>query len=81
MAKNLFNSVKVIYDAHTKSFDVYYRKWFVWKLDSTYKFDDDARYPIHYATKDQAKQRAIDQANALLDTVEIYRKSNISYYY
>lgn len=79
MVKNLFNSVKVIYDAHTKSFNVYYRKWFFWKLDSYYKYDENPRHPIHYCNKEEAQKRAIDRANALLNTVEIYRKTNINY--
>ena len=32
---------------------------------------------IHYCNKDESKQRAIDRANALLNTVEVYRKTNI----
>jgi hypothetical protein len=77
MHKQLFKSVKVVYDAHTKSYDVYYRNWFFWKLDRGYKYDENPRQSIYYCTQEEAKQRAIDRANSLLDTVEIYRKTNI----
>jgi hypothetical protein len=80
MIKRLFGSVKVIYDAHARSYDVYYRKWFIWRLDRQYKHDYDD-WKIHYCTKDEAKKRAIERADSLLDTVEVYRKTNYIYYF
>jgi hypothetical protein len=81
MAKILFKSVKVIYDAHIKSYDVYYRNWFFWKLDRGYKYDENPRQPMYYCNEAEAKQRAIDRANSLLNTVEIYRATNMPYYW
>jgi hypothetical protein len=78
--KTLFKTVKVVYDAHTKSYDVYYRNWFIWQFFTSYRYDENPRHPIHYCTQDEAKQRAIDRAEALLQTVEIYRKTNTFYY-
>jgi hypothetical protein len=75
--KTLYKTVKVIYDAHTKSYAVYYRNWFFWHLDRTYKYDEDTRHPIYFCNQEEAKKRAIDRADSLLDTVEIYRKTNI----
>ena len=75
--KTLYKTVKVVYDAHTKSYDVYYRNWIFWHLYQSYKYDENSRQPIHYCTKEDAKKRAIDRADSLLDTVEIYRKTNI----
>jgi hypothetical protein len=81
MHKQLFKSVKVVYDAHIKSYDVYYRNWFFWKLDRGYKYDENPGQSIHYCNKDEAKQRAIDRAGALLNTVEVYRATNMPYYW
>ncbi len=73
--KRLYKSAKVIYDAHTKSYEVYYRNWFFWRYDSHYKWDEDSRYPVHYRTKFEAETRAIERAKNLLKTVEIFRES------
>ena len=82
--KNLFKTTRVVYDAHLKEYQVYYKNWFVWKYDTCYKYDENEpgkRYgPIHYCTKEEAEQRAIERAKAMLDTVEIWKQSNISYY-
>jgi hypothetical protein len=79
MNKQLFKSVKVIYDAHLKCYDVYYKNWFTWHLDQRYRYDEDPRHIIHYCTQDEAKERAITRAESLLKTVEVYRKSNVNY--
>lgn len=79
--KHLYKSTKVIYDAHLKEYQVYYRNWFIWKFDSCYKFDENyPRQPIHYCSKTDAEKRAIDRAKSMLDTVEVWKQSNISYY-
>ena len=82
--KNLFKTTRVVYDAHLKEYQVYYKNWFFWKFDSCYKFDEldkGKRYsPIHYCTKEEAEKRAIERAAAMLDTVEVWKKSNIAYY-
>ena len=75
--KILYKTVKVVYDAHSKSYDVYYRNWFFWKCDKCYRYDENPKYPIHYCDQEEAKKRAIDYADSLLKTVEIYRKSNV----
>ena len=80
--KSLYKSTKVIYDAHKKEYQVYYKNWFVWRYDSCYKFDEKkAQYdPIHYCTKEQAEERAIDRAKAMLSTVEVWKQSQVLYY-
>ena len=46
------------------------------------KFDEKkAHYdPIHYCTKEQAEERAINRAKAMLDTVEVWKQSQVLYY-
>jgi hypothetical protein len=80
--KTIYKSTKVIYDAHLKEYQVYYKNWFIWKFDSCYKFDEKkASYnPVHYCSEEQAKERAINRASAMLSTVEVWKQSNITYY-
>ena len=83
--KNLYKSTKVIYDAHLKEYQVYYKNWFVWKYDSCYKFDErDSRGYIinqtYYCNKEQAEERAINRAKAMLETVEVWKQSQVFYY-
>ena len=84
--KNIFKSTKVIYDAHLKEYQVYYKNWFFWRFDSAYKFDerDSQGYltsKIHYREKHEAEKRAIEHASAMLDTVEVWKRSNYQYWY
>ena len=82
--KHLYKSTKVIFDAHQKEYQVYYKNWFVWKFDSCYKYDENvpgkSYSPIHFCDKDTAKQRAIARAECMLETVEVWRQSQIWYY-
>jgi hypothetical protein len=80
--KTIYKSTKVIYDAHLKEYQVYYKNWFVWKFDSCYKFDEKKSHynPVHYCNEEQAKERAINRASAMLNTVEVWKQSNITYY-
>ena len=83
--KHLYKSTKVIYDAHLKEYQVYYKNWFFWKYDSCYKFDerDSKGYltnPTYYCDKNQAEERAINRAKAMLETVEVWKQSQIFYY-
>jgi alpha-L-fucosidase len=78
--KLLYKTTKVIYDAHLKQYQVYYKNWFVWKFDSAYKFDENPSRPVYYANKEQAKERAIKRASDMLDTVEVWKQTNITYY-
>jgi hypothetical protein len=64
--KHLFKQTKVIYDAHTEEYDVYYKNFLFWKFDRTYKVSQ-------YMRDDEAKQNAINYAKNILNTVEIYR--------
>ena len=78
--KNLFKQTRVIYDAHLKEYQVYYKNFLFWKFDSCYKFDkrDDKGYLTnrnHYCDKHEAEKRAITRAKAMLETVEVYRGS------
>lgn len=83
--KHLYKSTKVIYDAHLKEYQVYYKNWFFWKYDSCYKFDErDSRgyitSQVHYCNKNQAEERAIHRAKAMLETVEVWKQSQVFYY-
>lgn len=74
--RQLYKSAKVIYDAHLHRFDVYYKNFLFWKLDRSYPYDTDVKYPVHYASLEKARDRAIERAESLLETVEIWKKSN-----
>ena len=76
MSKHLFKATKVLFDAHTCQYEVYYRKWLFWHFDSVYKYDAEPKRPIHYRTKEKAKEKAIERASAMLETIEVWRKSN-----
>lgn len=83
--KPLYKTTKVIFDAHLKEYQVYYRNWFIWHFDSCYRYDErnEKGYmsnPTYYCDKDAAKQRAIDRASNMLKTTEVWKQSNISYY-
>ena len=65
--KHLFKKTKVVYDAHTEEYDVYYKNFLFWKLDRTYKVDHK------YMPDEAAKKAAIEYANNILKTVEVYR--------
>ncbi len=78
--KLLYKTTKVIYDAHLKQYQVYYKNWLFWKFDSAYKFDEHPSRPVHYADKKKAEERAINRASAMLDTVEVWKQTNITYY-
>lgn len=71
--KILYKTAKVIYDAHQKRYEVYYKNWFVWHFDSCYKVGE-------YLKDDIAKEKAIERAQALLNTVEVWKQSNMLYY-
>lgn len=43
--KPLYKSTKVIYDAHLKEYEVYYRNWFFWNYDCSYRFDENPKIP------------------------------------
>lgn len=70
--KILYKSSKVIYNAHQKQYEIWYKNWFVWRFDSCYQVSE-------YLKDDIAKKQAIERAQALLNTVEIWKQSNIMY--
>ena len=72
--KSVYRTAKVIFDAHQNQYDVYYRSWFIWHWDSGYKVNQ-------YTPDAVAKEQAIRRAQGLLNTVEVWRQSNIDYYY
>ena len=83
--KKLFKQTRVIYDAHLKEYQVYYKNWFVWKFDSCYRFDErdikgNLGTRVHYCEKQEAENRAIARAKAMLETVEVYRGKQVYYY-
>jgi hypothetical protein len=76
--KYLYKSTKVVYDAHLKEYQVYYKNWFLWRYDSCYKFDESyTKYPVHYSSKESAEEKAIARAKAMLNTVEVWRGYNL----
>jgi hypothetical protein len=78
--KFLYKTVRVVQDWHLKEYRVDYRNFLFWKRDSSYKWDEDTRNPTYYRTQEQAKTKAIDRAEGMLHTIEIYKKSNYTYY-
>lgn len=72
----LYKSTKVVYDAHMKQYEVYYKNWFSWVFDSYYRYDENPRHPVHYCSKERAEQRAIERAGNMLKTHEVWRQSN-----
>ena len=72
--RNIYKSAKVIYNAHERQYEVWYKTWFRWSFDSCYKVDK-------YITDERAKELAIERAQGLLDTVEVWKKSNFDYYH
>jgi hypothetical protein len=76
--KNIFKQTKVVYDAHLKEYQVWYRNFLIWHFDSCYKWDTKYPYTPHYfEKKEEAEQRAIERAKAMLNTVEVWRGSNL----
>lgn len=82
--KPVYKSVKVIYDAHRREYRIYYRRWFQWHYDSCYTVDESATIPVTFAngpygnpvySKAEGEKRAIERAQRMLDTVEVWRKS------
>lgn len=71
--KPLYLSVKVIYDGHQKRYEVYYRNWFKWHYDSCYKVDE-------YLNQERAKELAIERAQGMLGTEEVWRGTQIPFY-
>ena len=67
--KSLFKQTKVVYDAHMQEYNVYYKNWFFWIFDRTYKVG------IHL-NNEKAKEFAIARAKNMLDIVEVYRSSS-----
>jgi hypothetical protein len=79
--KPLYKSTKVIYDAHLKEYEVYYRNWFFWHYDSCYKFDEfeNRHNPRHYLTRNEAEKRAIQRASDMLKSTLVWKQSNFTY--
>lgn len=69
--KSLYKTVKVVYNAHEKRFDIFYRNWFFWQYDSCYKDSE-------FGTA-RAKELAIERAQGMLNTAEVWRQSNRQY--
>lgn len=80
MMKYIYKSTKVIFNAHLKQYEVYYKNWFFWKFDSCYKYDEVPGRFTHYCDKREAEKRAIERASAMLDTVEVWKRSNYFMY-
>jgi hypothetical protein len=76
--KSLYKSVKVIYNAHQKQYEIWYKNLFKWHFDSCYKFDVNDRNTIYYRNKHRAEEMAVERAKGMLNTVEVWRGSNIN---
>lgn len=70
--KMLYKTVKVIYNGHMKRYEIWYRNWFAWHYDSCYKISE-------YNEQERAKKLAIERAEGMLGTVEVWRKSQVCY--
>ena len=74
----LYKRVRVVFNALTQSYDVQYKDWFFWKDVSSYRFDEKPTpHPIYYRSKEQAEQRAISHAEALLNTAVLFDKRKL----
>ena len=71
MKKTVYKRTKVVYNAHYKCYEVWYKNWFRWHIDCDYRWDEDGRH-IHYSTKEQAEQKAIARAKAMLENVIVF---------
>lgn len=71
--KVLYKSAKVVYNAHLKQYEIWYRNWLFWHFDSCYKVGE-------HLNDERAKEQAINRAAALLNTVEVWKQSNLMYY-
>jgi hypothetical protein len=49
----------------------------MWHFDSCYKFDEDLNRPIQYRDKQRAEEMAVERAKGMLNTVEVWRGSNL----
>lgn len=78
--RHLFKTTRVLYDAHRYRYVVQYRKWFKWINADEYPFDHVPGHNLYYRNKEKARDMAIERAQSMLDTVEVWRKSNIQYY-
>jgi hypothetical protein len=64
--RKLFKQTKVVYDAHFRTYDVYYKDFLIWKYEQTYR--------VSVSLDDfTAKRMAIERAKNMLETVEIWR--------
>lgn len=70
--KFLYKTVKVIYNGHQKQYEIWYRNWFRWHFDSCYKISE-------YVTLPRAKELAIERAEGMLGTAEVWRQTQVYY--
>lgn len=71
--KPLYKRAKVLFNAHQKQYEVWYCNWFRWRFKSCYRFDENTSRPFHYRTKQRAEEMALEQAKAMLNSVEVWR--------
>ena len=71
--KYLYKKTKVIFNAHQQQYQVYFKNFLFWHYDSCYKFDTPGiKYPSHYCTQEEAKERAIRRAKSMIETIEVW---------
>lgn len=70
--KFLYKTVKVIYNGHHKQYEIWYRNWFKWHFDSCYKISE-------HLNQERAKELAIERAQGMLGTAEVWRQTQVYY--
>lgn len=74
-----FKQTKVVYNAVTKTFEVHYKNWFTWTLDSSWPWDENPNRPCYYSTYQQSKDKAIERATDMLESRVIWKgKGSVS---
>lgn len=74
--KYIYKTTKVVYDAHRKAYEVYYKTWFFWHYDSCFQYDENSSRAVHYCNKETAETRAIARASGMLDSQLIWQQSS-----
>lgn len=87
MNKSLFKKVRVILNPHEKSFEVEYKKWysFVWTFDSRIKFYSEGEgssmtYGSPIWNRQEARDRAVERAQNLIERRVVFQSTNMDFY-
>ena len=86
MNKSLFKKVRVILNPHEKAYEVEYKKWysFMWTFDSRIKFYSEGESPSTYGSphynQGDARKRAIERAQTLIEQRVVFQSTNMDFY-